>query len=678
MLKIGKNIIWYHYHGETVRIEPWGESAFRVRAWMTDTEPRAYSALLEPEEAAVRTEREASGAFAHNGGLTVRVTENGVIGFYNQKRELLLEEYHCGFQAGRDTAWPTRAQRSPLKLAGREWKGTPRGFGITARFTAPPQERLYGMGQYQQECWNLKGAVLELMQRNSQCSVPFVLSSAGYGFLWNNPAVGQAVFGTNITQWEAPACDLMDYWVTAADTPGEILGQYAQATGHAPNMPEWGLGFWQCKLRYRTQEEVLRVAEEYVRRGIPLDVIIIDFFHWTCLGEWEFDHDAFPEPKAMIDKLHQWGVRAAVSIWPQVAWKSRYHKALYERGLLVRADRGCDLMEDYGGSSTHLDMTHPEARRFIWEKVKENYESCGVDFYWLDEAEPEYAFYHQENYRYHLGPAMRVGNLYPACYAKAFFEPMRQAPEGRTVNLIRCAWAGSQRYGALVWSGDVPSTFRAMKMQVLAGQQMGLAGIPWWTHDIGGFRGGDIHDTNFQELLMRWFAFGAFSPVMRLHGHREPVAPEEAAKGHLQTGAENEIWSFGEEAYAVCRKYIRIRQWLRPYLRRAYREAQERGLPVMRALLVEFPRDEQAWNAGESYLLGGDLLCAPVTEPGAEQKSVYLPRGDAWRDVWSGTWYTGGQTVAVPAPRAQIPVFLRGRKADALWQELCMDAWREA
>ena len=672
MLNIDDHSIYYCYHGETLQVEASLCGSVRVRAWMNAQMPQGHSALLDAAAGPCRTWRTDRAAYLQTGALVVRVSAEGIVGFYRDGT-LLLEESACS-QAAPEPAWPTRTQRLPLRRRARDWHIGTHGWSLTVRFTSPKDEQLFGMGQYQQGTWNLKGAVLELMQRNSQSSVPFVYSSAGYGFLWNNPAVGQAIFGINETIWFAQATQMMDYWFTVGDCPEKVLHQYADATGHAPQMPEFAIGFWQSKLRYRTQEEVLRAAEEYTRRQIPLSVIIIDFFHWTNLGEWRFDPACFPDPEAMINRLHALGIKLGVSVWPHVAWNSRNHHSLYEQGLLMRTDAGCDLTDTYGGNSTYLDLTHPQAQDYLKQQILQNYERLGVDFYWLDEAEPELPFYDQQIYRYHAGPALEVANLYPLEYARTFAD--MDAQQGKPVmNLVRCAWAGSQRFGALVWSGDIPCTFTAMKNQLIAALHMGMAGIPWWTMDIGGFRGGNIESEAFCELLLRWFAFGAFCPVMRLHGHREPVCAQEAAKDFLQTGADNEVWSFGEEALQVCTRYIRIRGHLQPYLRRVFHQAHTKGLPVMRPLFLHFWQDAHSWRVDDEYLLGEDLLVAPVCQSGAQKRNVYLPAGSDWVCVWTNQVFCGGQSITSATPMDQIPVYLRKEQADALRSELHTELW---
>ena len=250
---------------------------------------------------------------------------------------------------------------------------------------------------------------------------------------------------------------------------------------------------------------------------------------------------------------------------------------------------------------------------------------------------------------------MQVGNVYPKEYARAFYEGMEGAGQKNIVNLLRCAWAGSQRYGALVWSGDIASSWGSFRNQLSAGLNMGIAGIPWWTTDIGGFHVGDPTDPAFQELLIRWFQWGAFCPVMRLHGDREPK-PE----GHpTASGADNEIWSYGKDAYNILKRYLNIREQLREYIRRLMKEAHEKGSPVMRTCFYEFPHDAHAWEVEEQYMFGPRYLVVPVLAPGQHKINVYLPKGASWTS-WDGSEnYDGGVHIVVDCPIESMPVFVR-------------------
>ena len=654
MILTRDNLLIYRYRNETVHVEPWGANAVRVRATKNPAFPENDWALASRPSAQAEITVSPEGAVLTNGKIRLSLSNNGKITVYNQKDERILEEDTRKFCA--------------LKIEAREFRPIPGGdYHLTARFQSlDPNERIYGMGQYQQPYLNLKGTDLELAHRNSQASVPFMISSLGYGLLWNNPAVGRAVFGKNVTSLEAFSTQALDYWIVAGDTPAELIEAYGSVAGTVPMMPEYGLGFWQCKLRYQTQEELLHVAREYKRQGLPIDVIVIDFFHWPHQGDWKFDPAYWPDPKAMIEELKSMGIQLMVSIWPTVETDSENYEEMLENGYLIRCDRGVDTSFIFLDKNTlPFDATNPDARGYVWAKVKEHYYDAGVRLFWLDEAEPEYNIYDFDNYRYYSGPCLQTGNIYPSCYSQAFYDGMKAAGQTNIVNLVRCAWAGSQKYGALVWSGDIPSTFGSMKNQLAAGLNMGIAGIPWWTTDIGGFYGGDPTNPEFQELFIRWFQWGAFCPVMRLHGDREPRQPQYGTTGgyFCASGADNEVWSYGPEAFEICKKYLRLREEMRDYTRKLMEEAHTKGLPLMRAMFVEFPDDPVCWELEEQYMYGDKYLVAPILNLGQRARKVYLPSGCDWRlSDDSQQIFSGGQWPEVRAPLDTMPVFERVRR----------------
>ena len=651
------NTLCYRYQAERLIIEPWGENSLRVRASKLAEMPSEDWALLPPvQECKPGIVVREDGGEITNGKIRAEINLIGKLSFYNQKGELLLEEY---VRTRKDMFGDTC---SSLEVEAREFKPIIGGdYRLTMRFVSTQNEKIYGMGQYQQPYLDLKGADLELAHRNSQASVPFMISSLGYGFLWNNPAVGRVNFGKNITTWEAYSAKKLDYWITAGDTPAEIEESYANVTGKVPMMPDYAMGFWQCKLRYQTQEELLEVAREYKRRGLPISVIVVDFFHWPVQGEWKFDLTYWPDPDAMIAELKELGIELMVSIWPTVDYRSENFKEMKDKGLLIRVESGYPISMDFMGNTLHYDATNHEAREYVWQKAKKNYYEKGVKVFWLDEAEPEYTVYDFENYRYHLGPDVQVGNIYPVMYAKTFFDGMKAEGQENIINLLRCAWAGSQRYGALVWSGDIKSSFPSMKNQVAAGLNMGLAGIPWWTTDIGGFFGANVNDPAFHELLIRWFQYGCFCPVMRLHGYRWPLQPQQGTTGGAEcvSGAPNEVWSYTPQVYEILSEYLYLRERLRPYVAKLMQEAHEKGTPVMRPMFYDFSDDPVCWEVETQYLFGPDVLVVPITDPGCRSVKVYLPKGASWTNAWSGEQFPGGQWITVDAPIEQIPLFAR-------------------
>ncbi len=670
---------------EKIVIEAWGKNSLRVResrqAKMDENDWALNPLSEEDRELAKKVQikieevditepwvrdgshQKALQAQITNGNICAKVSFEGWISFYNQKGQLLTQEY-----------WRTRDRIDryavPLRVEGRELKpltGTS-DFVLTARFEAFENEHIYGMGFYQDACFDRKGSSMELAQRNSQTSVPFFVSSRKYGFLWNNPAIGYANFASNKTEFHANSTKKLDYWITAGDSPSQIEEQYSAVTGRSPMMPEYGMGFWQCKLRYRTQEEVLQVAREYKRRNIPVDVIVIDFFHWSRQGEFKFDPRCFPDPEAMIKELSDMGIKVCVSVWPTIDQKSCNFGKMAESGMLVATDRACGLHMDWLGNTVFYDTTNPLARKFVWEECKKNYYDKGVKLFWLDESEPEYGPYDWDVYRYYAGPVQQVANIYPKTYAQGFAEGLKEAGEKEAMSLVRCAWAGSQKYGVLTWSGDIHSDWRAFKEQLQGGLNMSMAGIPWWTTDTGGFVGGDPLSEDFRELLVRWFAWSVFCPVLRLHGERPPYIPLEKGKevidGVPQWGSAqpNEIWSFGEENEKIMEKFIFMRERLRPYIRSLMQDAHENGHPVARPMYYDFPDDEKCSVMTDQFMFGPDLLVAPVMERGLKKRTVYLPQGVNWVECATGKKYEGGSLAECDCPLDVIPVFEREGK----------------
>jgi alpha-D-xyloside xylohydrolase len=648
----GSALIWEKEH-ERVRLEAWGVDGLRVRATQDAEIQDLPNALLpvDPIDAQI-TLGEKTAAMT-NGCIRAEIDLEGHCRFVRQPDgRVLLEERPQVFVLP-----PAREYRA--------WRGGL--YHVDVRFLAQPGERIYGLGQHTHGYLDQRGCVIELMQRNTQVSIPFLVSNRMYGFLWNNPAVGRVELGRDVTHWVAEATRQVDYFITTGKSYADIMERYADATGHAPMLPEKAAGFWQCKLRYRSQEELLNVAREYKRRGLPLDIIVVDFFHWTMLGDWQFDPKDWPDPAGMVRELDEMGISLMVSIWPSVNPNSKNFAEMQRNGWLVRGERGIPVQMAFEDASPkgrvypHIyDATHPGARHFVWEQVRENYLKHGIKIWWLDACEPEIYPADVDNLRYHLGSGLEVGNLYPLLHEQAFYEGMRAAGETEIISLCRSAWAGSQRFGAAVWSGDIPSTFEMLAIQVRAGLNIAMSGIPWWTTDIGGFTGGNIESPYFRELIVRWFQFGLFCPLFRLHGYREPA-------GHmLGSGADNEVWSFGEEAYAIIKPLLFMREMMRPYIMAQMQLASEKGTPLMRPLFFDFPDDATAYAVEDQFLFGPDILVAPVLVLGARERQVYLPDGTDWQEPWTGARLAGGQWITAPAPLERIPIYFRWGSAHKL------------
>jgi len=645
------NTLFWRLNGEILKVEPWGPDGARVRASNLSDFPAIPGALLEslatPEVAVAF--QDGKGTLT-NGKLRAEIWPDGTLHFFNAKSgAVLLEEPEPIFNKP-PARWYRPLEGSNLSK-------------IDTHFRSQPGEHIFGLGQHQHGLLDNKGAVIDLEQRNTEVCIPFYLSSLGYGFLWNNPGVGRVELGTNLTRWVMEATRGIDYYIVAGDTPAEILEKYIDATGHPPLLPDFALGFWQCKLRYRTEQELLSVVREYKQRGLPLAIIVSDYFHWHMMGDWAMDPRDWPDPAGMMKELKEMGVELMVSIWPTVNPSNPVFGEMVERGLLAQTVHGvhahmaiADTTPEGVSMVAFYDATNPEAREFLWQRVKKNYLDCGVRVFWLDADEPELMPMHAENIRFVLGTGLEVMNIYPLLHQKGFYDGMQAAGQEEIINLSRSAWAGTQRYGAAVWSGDIRSRFEVLRAQIPAGLNIAMSGIPWWTTDIGGFMEGDIRTDYFKELIVRWFQYGAFCPLFRLHGVRPPL---NGLYGAQSSGADNEVWSFGERDYEIIRNLLFLREKLKPYLRELNREAHEHGTPPMRPLYYDFPTDPAAVNLADQFMLGPDLLVAPVTEQGAISREVYLPTGTIWVEAWSGQEFQGGQLLKANAPLERIPVYWR-------------------
>ncbi len=650
----GRDFIERRYQGETLRVEAWSRDCIRVRATLADRfEP--FDWAINPKDSALSPEVAETGAelALRNGRLGVAI-DKSFAGSLNAA-ESPLRFYDT---AGGRTLLAEKRSLLVLPDPGHTVRAVePGSFRVEARFQADPSERFYGLGHNQNGFLNLKGCVLELRQMNSHTVVPVLYSSKGYGFFWNNPACGRVELASNGTYWIAEKTDQLDYFVLGGGSPAAVSGSYARLAGYPSMMPDWATGFWQCKLRYRTRDELMSVAREHKKRGLPMSVIVIDFFHWAMMGEWDFDPKCWPDPGGMLAELKSMGIETMVSIWPTVNADSSHFQEMLDRGYLVRAESSLPVFmrftDTYAGVKYlhFVDFTNPGARRYVWEIAKKNYWDRGVRLFWLDECEPEVNPYDTHNMRYAIGNGAKVSSLYPLYEERAFYEGMRSAGEELPINLCRSAWAGSQKYGACVWSGDIASTFEVLSQQVKNGLNMAMAGIPWWTTDIGGFFGGDVGDPVFRELIVRWFQWGLFCPVFRLHGFRN--------SWDLKNAGPNEIWSFGEEAYEIIKGLLELRERLRPYIKAQMKVASDTGVPPMRPLFYDYPDEAPLYDIDNELLFGPDIIAAPVTEHKARSRGVYLPAGASWTDAWTGKTPPSGEWLLVAAPLEHIPVYVR-------------------
>mgnify|MGYP002801005180 FL=1 len=646
IITIKDEAILFERRDETVLIEPYGDDCIRVRASKNSRLSDERWTLLEPVKAAsCEISGDQKRATMKNGMVSVTVSTTndwgGELVFKREDRVILSTKNYGDYVM--------RYQHT---------EGD--NYRIRYAFNANPGEHIYGLGQEQEDAFDRKGTTTELQHYNTKSVIPVYYSSLGYGFIWNNPSPGRCETTLNHTMWVADSAYQADYLVFAGRTPRDIMKIYSRLTGFAPMMPSWAAGFWQCKCRYESQDILLNVAREYKKRGIPIDAIVIDFFHWTEQGDLKFDPKYWPDPKAMVEELSQMGIETVVSVWPTISPRSENWRIMNERNMLVRTENGQYPTFDFFGLITYIDPTNPETASFYWDKVRNNYYSYGIKNFWLDEAEPEVHPQQFANLKFYAGNGAQTALLYPYYYNKIFYDGLRSEGETDIISLTRAAYIGSQRVGACVWNGDIMSSFHALKQSITSGLSMAMCGIPWWNSDIGGFMFGDTESESFRELIVRWFQFGLFCPIMRLHGTRlnQSYYVDEAPDVMVKGGGYNEIWHFGEENYRTIEKLINTRIKMRDYTLTLARDAHENGAPMMRPMFFEFPDDPKCYELWDQYMYGPDILFAPIYNEHQTDREVYLPAGE-WVSVLDGRTYQGGASISVHAEIDQYIAFVR-------------------
>lgn len=621
-VSISKNEIQFNRLGELVRITPCGKNAIRFEGFPNCKIHEENFTLMPQKADSIITETEGY-VTMQVGTLCLKLTDRGKLIFSTGEKIILEEKPELTFEDG---------YRHYVNKASGIWSAR-----IT--FEAQKGEHIFGLGHEATGCFDLKGCSMDLRNVNAKCTIPYIYSSLGYGFIWNNPAIGNVELSENRTRWSVEATKKIDF-VVIAGNPKEVTEALADLTGHAPVMPYWATGFWQSRLRYETQEDLLEVAKRYHKEQIPLSAIVCDYFHWTEQGDYKFDPQYWQDVKAMTSELHQMNTRLIVSMWPTINGGSENYHYMRSNNMLMRTSRGADRVFDFYGWNCEIDVTNPATRSYVWSKLKENYIDNGVDGLWFDEAEPEIHPEHFDNLIWHAGRADEIAMLYPYYYSKMAYDGFVTIDGKIPPTLTRCAYLGSQKFGALVWSGDIPSTFKSLADQVKSGLNMAMCGIPWWNTDIGGFYGGDTTNEEYRELILRWFQYGVFSPVMRIHGNRNRHG-EKKRDVREPSGDPNEIWSFGDENYPVLKELVMLRERLRPYIMEQMKIASQKGYPIMRPMFFEFPNDEACYTLGEQYMFGSDILFAPIVNKGQTKKQVYIPKG-TWILTKDKTEYTQG------------------------------------
>jgi alpha-D-xyloside xylohydrolase len=542
-------------------------------------------------------------------------------------------------------------------------------FRVGATFHAPADEHYYGLGQNQEGVLDYRGRSIDCKHfydapAGETVCVPFLVTNKGYGIVWDNPSdtvVSAGLHGN--TTWKSNVGERVSYFVIAGATADELYAGYRKLTGATPLPPKAAFGYIQSKARYETQQQVLDVADGYRSRGYPLDIMVVDWFYWTRMGQLDIDRAAFPDPKALNQKLHEQGVHSIISVWPRFEKESRYFDFLAAKGWLLKDKDGKPvdgLAERSDRAGALIDSTNPQARAWYWDRIRDNIASGGFDWFWLDETEPDLV---PDGYFYSIGSGDRYHNVFPLLHTQGVAEGSRRdRANKRNLILARAAYLGSQRYGSLFWSSDINPTWEALQRQIPTGLNFTASGLAYWGNDIGGWQGlpqshtpdrtplldpsdarGVVgHYDDYPELIARWYEYATFTPTMRAHGSRKST----------------EVWSYGKQAEAVISKYLRLRYTLMPYIYSLGKQTYDTGAPFMRALFMDFPNDPNVSNIADEYMFGPAFLVAPVTEQGRESRQVYLPAGRDWYNYWTNERLKGGQTVTVAAPIGIIPLFV--------------------
>jgi len=507
-------------------------------------------------------------------------------------------------------------------------------------------EGFYGLGQHQAGVWNYRGETVDLSQENTNIAIPLLVSTNGYGIFWNNSSRSRVnnrfVHALYVS---AEVADRVDYYFIYGPEPDQIIGRYRELTGEVPLFGRWAYGFWQCKNKYQSQKELETVAAKYRAEHIPVDNIVQDWFWWVTMGEMKWNAN-YPDPQELIDTLHKEHFHLMVSIWPYFRPGSATYDEFDKKGWFV-AKTVSPSFHPVGQAL--YDATNPEARKQYWANANTALFQKGVDAWWLDTDEPETEG-REDNLlvmnKMFLGSGARFANVYPLFHSQGVSDGQRAASDEKRVFILsRSAYAGSQRYGLTAWSGDVLSDWVTFQRQIPAGLNYSMSGMPYWTTDIGGFiSGGNLNDPKFRELFVRWFQFGAFSPIFRVHGTRNPD--------------ENELWSYGPEDEKILVDFDTLRYRLMPYIySEAWQVTNNHGT-LMRPLVMDWREDVEAQNTGDEYLFGLAILVSPVYTQGVSSRTVYLPKA-TWYDFWTGEKVEGGKRIQADAPLEKLPLFVR-------------------
>jgi alpha-D-xyloside xylohydrolase len=626
--------VTFKLDGAVLRLQVWSDRIIRVTYAPGEALPETKSLSVIAQPAAVKWDyREtADNFFVTTGAVEARVDrQSGAVSFFDAQGTAYLAE-----TPGGRVFSPTTVKNLDARQAEQD-------------FALAPAEAIFGLGQQASGPWNYRGQTVRLLQSNMNIALPVLVSSRGYGILWDNPAITTVAVGAsgkeNVVAWTSEVARAIDYYLLAGPDLDQVVADYRQLTGAAPMFGEWVFGFWQCREHYETQAEILGVLARYRERGTPIDGVIQDWQYWTPRpwGSHEFDPVRYPDPAGMVAQIHAAHAHIIISVWS-------------------RFDVGCENLRQLKDVNGVLDPVYPnvwpkgqgqwydafsaDARRVYWRQISDKLFQIGFDGWWLDATEPELSGQWGEvrDLRTAMGPGAYVADAYPLMATTGVYQGQRaESPDKRVFILTRSAWAGQQRNAAISWSGDIRGDWATFKRQIPAGLNFSLSGIPYWNTDIGGFFGGAPADPRYRELFTRWFQFGAFCPLFRVHG----------------AGPPKEMWRFDAATDAILVKYDQLRYRLLPYIYSTAWQVTHAHDTMMRPLVMDFRTDGPAVGVSDQYMFGRALLVNPVVTPGAASRKVYLPVGQDWYDFWTGRRTTGGQTVDAPASMETMPLYVK-------------------
>jgi len=696
--------------GRVISLEPYAANILRVTISSDKaaaTSAPGYGFIAQPSAEGWTREPDADGGEIFRSSRMVVHIASGNFAPGDQPKSMPLDALNLqlrepyfggggGGRAPRNDALLFTTPAGKMLLHMRTWRMMPahtepvdaaagvKSYRIAASFDSPDDEHYYGLGQQQKgwmdlrdheiHCWHDYGAL-----GGEDVCVPFMVSSRGYGLVWDNPSKTTVTLGINgQNNWSSDVGDRVSYFVIAGDTTDEIYQGYRLLTGVTHMLPKSVYGYIQSKAIYPTQDQLMDVAKEYREKKLPLGVIVVDFLNMTRQGEMDLDPKRWPDPAGMNRELHAMGIDTLLSVWPHYAPGTQFYDMLLSKGWLIhtpdgKVDAGGYRMNTIG---PNIDTTNPEAARWWWEKIRDRYvKPYGFDYIWLDETEPDVD---PANDVFSIGSGPRFYNVFPLFHTASVYEGFRRdfGDSRRVMILARAAYLGAQRNGTVFWSSDIYATWDMLKRSIPAGLNFTASGLPYWDTDIAGFfspsippdyhaelkplvDGSDVRGTignyeDYPELFVRWYEWGAFQPVMRAHGERD----------------HNEVWSYGKQAEPILAKYLKLRYQLLPYTYSAAYKSYQTGAPYMRALFMDFPNDPRVADIPDEYMYGPAFLVAPVTEQGATHRSVYLPAGCDWYNYWTNERLHGGQTIAANAPIDTLPLFVRAGSIVPLGSEI--------